>query len=67
MMEWMEAQKSALFITNSYFAANIQLFLWKQKEFEENNISKVQNGNLLADDGNSNYKEILDKFSKMPT
>ena len=30
----------------------------------DRNVSK---GNLLADDGNSNYKEILLKFINMPT
>ncbi len=27
----------------------------------------IQNGNLWADEGNSNYKEIISKFNKTPT
>jgi hypothetical protein len=37
------------------------------KKASERLFHDVQNGNLWADEGYSNYKEIISKFNKTPT
>ena len=46
---------------------NFEICKFLGKKASERLFHDVQNGNHLADDSNSNYKEIIVKFFKMPT